>query len=320
MEPVREGPSGSGKTTLLRSLADPLAVRRRDGARPPATTRCSSPSSRTCPGVLRIALAYPGPASGVDDERATRCCAGSELLHLAADSTRKVAWARRLSPGEQQRLASGACCSPARAWCSSTRRRQRSTRGSSTPCTRCCASSCRRRSSSASAPEHAPPLPRRAPGTDGCMPVQVATLSHRGRPDRRNRDTLCMGPPIVALPQRSDPRCDPPAATTEREREWPSSWGCVVLVRSGSGGSWVALDRRRSGTGHREVGTAMVETACARRSMTSMTIRSTARGRSGAGCARCSPAGGCRWNVDDAVLVVEELVANVLDYAGPASS
>ena len=55
-------------------------------------------------GTLRTALAYPGPASGVDDERARRVLDQVQLSHLADRLDDEVDWARRLSPGEQQRL------------------------------------------------------------------------------------------------------------------------------------------------------------------------------------------------------------------------
>jgi putative ATP-binding cassette transporter len=102
------GPSGSGKTTLLRSLADlwPYA----DGTvhRPLGDDALFLSQQPYLPlGTLRTALAYPGPASGVDDERAIAMLRRVQLLHLADRLDEEVDWARRLSPGEQQRLGFG---------------------------------------------------------------------------------------------------------------------------------------------------------------------------------------------------------------------
>ena len=99
------GPSGSGKTTLLRSLADlwPYA----DGTvrRPLGDDALFLSQQPYLPlGTLRTALAYPGPATGVDDERALRCCARSSSRISPTGSTRRPTGPRRLSPGEQQRL------------------------------------------------------------------------------------------------------------------------------------------------------------------------------------------------------------------------
>jgi putative ATP-binding cassette transporter len=102
------GPSGSGKTTLLRSLADlwPYA----DGTvhRPLGDDALFLSQQPYLPlGTLRTALAYPGPASGVDDERAIAMLRRVQLLHLADRLDEEMDWARRLSPGEQQRLGFG---------------------------------------------------------------------------------------------------------------------------------------------------------------------------------------------------------------------
>jgi putative ATP-binding cassette transporter len=99
------GASGSGKTTLLRSMADlwPYAgglVRRPldDGA------LFLSQQPYVPLGTLRAALSYPQPADGVDDEQAVRVLRQVQLPHLADRLEDEVDWARRLSPGEQQRL------------------------------------------------------------------------------------------------------------------------------------------------------------------------------------------------------------------------
>jgi vitamin B12/bleomycin/antimicrobial peptide transport system ATP-binding/permease protein len=99
------GASGSGKTTLLRSLADlwPYA----DGfvRRPLGDGALFLSQQPYLPlGSLRTALAYPGPADEVDDKRAATVLRQVQLPHLTEQLDAEVDWARRLSPGEQQRL------------------------------------------------------------------------------------------------------------------------------------------------------------------------------------------------------------------------
>ena len=99
------GPSGSGKTTLLRSLADlwPYA----DGVvrRPTGDGALFLSQLPYVPlGTLRTALAYPGHGVDVDDERATAVLRQVQLPQLTDQLDAEVDWARRLSPGEQQRL------------------------------------------------------------------------------------------------------------------------------------------------------------------------------------------------------------------------
>ncbi|WP_433559679.1 ABC transporter ATP-binding protein/permease [Pseudonocardia xinjiangensis] len=99
------GASGSGKTTLLRSLADlwPYA----DGIvrRPLGDCALFLSQQPYVPlGSLRTALAYPQPAGRIGDEEAVRVLRQVQLPHLADRLDDEIDWARRLSPGEQQRL------------------------------------------------------------------------------------------------------------------------------------------------------------------------------------------------------------------------
>jgi putative ATP-binding cassette transporter len=99
------GPSGSGKTTLLRSFADlwPYA----DGTvrRPLGDDALFLSQQPYVPlGDLRTALAYPGPVTGVDDDRAAAVLRQVQLPHLVDRLDEETDWSRRLSPGEQQRL------------------------------------------------------------------------------------------------------------------------------------------------------------------------------------------------------------------------
>ena len=99
------GASGSGKTTLLRTLADlwPYA----DGTvrRPVGEGALFLSQQPYVPlGTLRTALAYPSPGDGVDDDRAAAVLRQVQLPHLVDRLDDTVDWARRLSPGEQQRL------------------------------------------------------------------------------------------------------------------------------------------------------------------------------------------------------------------------
>ncbi len=99
------GASGSGKTTLLRSLADLWPHAEGEVRRPVDDAFFLSQASYVPLGTLRTALAYPGDADGVDDERAAAMLRQVQLPHLVDRlDDGDVDWARRLSPGEQQRL------------------------------------------------------------------------------------------------------------------------------------------------------------------------------------------------------------------------
>jgi vitamin B12/bleomycin/antimicrobial peptide transport system ATP-binding/permease protein len=97
------GPSGSGKTTLLRSFADlwPYA----DGTvrRPLGDDALFLSQQPYVPlGDLRTALAYPGSATGIDDDRAAAVLRQVQLPHLVDRLDEETDWSRRLSPGEQR--------------------------------------------------------------------------------------------------------------------------------------------------------------------------------------------------------------------------
>jgi putative ATP-binding cassette transporter len=99
------GASGSGKTTLLRSLADLWPYATGFVRRPLGDDALFLSQQPYVPlGSLRTALAYPGPADGVDDATARRVLQQVQLPHLAEQLDTETDWARRLSPGEQQRL------------------------------------------------------------------------------------------------------------------------------------------------------------------------------------------------------------------------
>ena len=99
------GASGSGKTTLLRSFADLWPWAEGTVRRPLDGEALFLSQQPYVPlGSLRTGLAYPGDAADVDDARAADVLRRVQLPHLADRLDDEVDWARRLSPGEQQRL------------------------------------------------------------------------------------------------------------------------------------------------------------------------------------------------------------------------
>jgi putative ATP-binding cassette transporter len=99
------GPSGSGKSTLFRALA---------GIWPHGTGRVEQPPGGVLflpqrpylpIGTLRATVSYPSAADAFDDATVAQALHDCRLPQLAGRLDEEAAWDRRLSPGEQQRLA-----------------------------------------------------------------------------------------------------------------------------------------------------------------------------------------------------------------------
>jgi vitamin B12/bleomycin/antimicrobial peptide transport system ATP-binding/permease protein len=99
------GPSGSGKSTLFRALA---------GIWPHGTGRIEQPDGGVLflpqkpylpIGTLRSTVSYPAAPDAFDDVAIAQALRDCRLPQLADCLDESASWDRRLSPGEQQRLA-----------------------------------------------------------------------------------------------------------------------------------------------------------------------------------------------------------------------
>lgn len=102
------GPSGCGKSTFLLSLAG-LWWHGRGRIEMPAGQRSMFiPQRPYVPiGTLKDALCYPGSADEFDDATCAEILRACRLEHHAGRLDESAHWSKRLSPGEQQRLAFG---------------------------------------------------------------------------------------------------------------------------------------------------------------------------------------------------------------------
>jgi putative ATP-binding cassette transporter len=100
------GPSGAGKSTLFRALAGIWPFGEAKIAVPDAARLLFLPQRPYLPlGSLYDAVAYPAKTNEVPREAAAEALEAVRLGHLVPEIDAVDYWARRLSPGEQQRLA-----------------------------------------------------------------------------------------------------------------------------------------------------------------------------------------------------------------------
>ncbi|WP_426957139.1 ABC transporter ATP-binding protein/permease [Muricoccus radiodurans] len=103
---VVTGPSGSGKSTLFRALAGIWPFGSGRVAVPEAEKMLFLPQRPYLPlGTLRRAIAYPMPPEGLPTETLVEALEAVGLAHLVPRLDEEDAWDRRLSGGEQQRVA-----------------------------------------------------------------------------------------------------------------------------------------------------------------------------------------------------------------------
>jgi putative ATP-binding cassette transporter len=100
------GPSGAGQTTLFRALAGRWPFGRGHIAMPPAAQTMFLSQQPYLPiATLRAALSYPSPEGTFSDEKIRDALGLFDLGDLAEQLDRTEHWEKRLSAGEQQRLA-----------------------------------------------------------------------------------------------------------------------------------------------------------------------------------------------------------------------
>ena len=100
------GPSGSGKSTLFRALAGIWPFGQGTSHIPAGARALFLPQRPYLPlGSLRRAVCYPLDAATVPDDAVRDALAAAGLPHLLERLDEEDAWDRRLSGGEQQRLA-----------------------------------------------------------------------------------------------------------------------------------------------------------------------------------------------------------------------
>lgn len=100
------GPSGAGKSTLFRALAGIWPFGKAQIRIPQDAKVLFLPQRPYLPlGTLHAAVAYPAKPEEISAEAATEALRAVDLGHLVPALEQEEYWARRLSPGEQQRLA-----------------------------------------------------------------------------------------------------------------------------------------------------------------------------------------------------------------------
>lgn len=101
-----KGPSGAGKSTFLRALADLWPHGSGSIAAPEAATVYFMPQRAYMPdGTLAALMAYPRDPADIADETYRALLDRLDLAALAPRLHDYAPWKRRLSPGEQQRIA-----------------------------------------------------------------------------------------------------------------------------------------------------------------------------------------------------------------------
>lgn len=100
------GPSGAGKSTLLRALAGLWPYGQGTIDEPARARMLFVPQQCYLPiGTLKAALTYPSPADRFDDADCRAALQACGLADYREQLEESAHWQRRLSPGEQQRLA-----------------------------------------------------------------------------------------------------------------------------------------------------------------------------------------------------------------------